>query len=88
MTGAAYDPEKDGAQMNFDGSMSYADYLSLDPILSAQHPRSDIVGQFISACISLEVINHHANNDHRQRTRCSRRKVGVLRVSLHNPLLA
>ncbi len=36
-----YNPEKDGAQMRFDGRMSYSDYLSLDPILSAQNPISD-----------------------------------------------
>ncbi|CAM2154562.1 Tryptophan 2,3-dioxygenase [Pararobbsia alpina] len=29
------------AQLDFSKSMSYGDYLSLDPILSAQHPRSD-----------------------------------------------
>lgn len=34
-------PEKHGAQMSFDGRMSYTDYLGLDPILSAQHPLSD-----------------------------------------------
>ncbi len=36
----AYDPARDGAQMAFDGRMSYTDYLGLDAILSAQHPRS------------------------------------------------
>ncbi len=36
----AYDPAQEGAQMAFDGRMSYTDYLSLDAILSAQHPRS------------------------------------------------
>jgi len=36
----AYDPAQDGAQMAFDGRMSYTDYLQLDMILSAQHPRS------------------------------------------------
>jgi tryptophan 2,3-dioxygenase len=36
----AYDPARDGAQMAFDGRMSYTDYLALDSILSAQHPRS------------------------------------------------
>jgi len=36
----AYDPAREGAQMAFDGRMSYTDYLSLDTILSAQHPRS------------------------------------------------
>ena len=34
-------PEDDGAKMSFDGDMSYGDYLSLEAILSAQHPRSD-----------------------------------------------
>ena len=31
-----YDPAKDGAQMSFDGRMSYGDYLQIDRILSAQ----------------------------------------------------
>ncbi len=34
-------PEKDGAQMSFDGRMSYVDYLRLDSILTAQAPVSD-----------------------------------------------
>ena len=34
-------PEDHGAQMSFDGRMSYGDYLSLDKILSAQAPLSD-----------------------------------------------
>ena len=38
---AAYNPAKDGAQMSFDGRMSYGDYLDLDKILTAQHPKSD-----------------------------------------------
>lgn len=33
-------PADDGAQMSFDGRMSYSDYLSLDAILTAQHPKS------------------------------------------------
>ena len=37
----SYDPGKDGAQMSFDGRMSYGDYLALDAILTAQHPLSD-----------------------------------------------
>ncbi|MDO5528122.1 MAG: tryptophan 2,3-dioxygenase [Paracoccus sp. (in: a-proteobacteria)] len=37
----AYDPAQEGAQMAFDGRMSYADYLGLDQVLNAQHPRSD-----------------------------------------------
>ncbi|NBN64600.1 tryptophan 2,3-dioxygenase [Microvirga tunisiensis] len=36
----AYDPAEDGAQMRFDGRMSYGDYLGLDKILSAQKPLS------------------------------------------------
>lgn len=38
---AAYDPEAEGAQMSFDGRMSYGDYLGLDRVLAAQHPLSD-----------------------------------------------
>jgi tryptophan 2,3-dioxygenase len=34
-------PEDHGAQMSFDGRMSYGDYLSLDKILTAQTPLSD-----------------------------------------------
>jgi tryptophan 2,3-dioxygenase len=36
-----HDPEHEGAQMTFDGRMSYSDYLGLDKLLSAQHPISD-----------------------------------------------
>ncbi|MDR6635640.1 tryptophan 2,3-dioxygenase [Phyllobacterium sp. 1468] len=35
-----YDPETDGAQMGFEGRMSYGDYLRLDKILTAQTPLS------------------------------------------------
>ena len=35
-----YNPETEGAQMSFDGRMSYGDYLHLDKVLSAQHPLS------------------------------------------------
>jgi len=35
------DPAEDGAQMSFDGRMSYGDYLSIDQILTAQTLRSD-----------------------------------------------
>ena len=35
-----YDPAHDGAQMAFDGRMSYTDYLQLDPVLNAQHTRT------------------------------------------------
>jgi tryptophan 2,3-dioxygenase len=33
-----YDPAEEGAQMAFDGRMSYTDYLGLDAVLSAQRP--------------------------------------------------
>ncbi|MEM1047938.1 MAG: tryptophan 2,3-dioxygenase [Pseudomonadota bacterium] len=36
-----YDPAEEGAQMSFDGRMSYGDYLQLDKILTAQAPLSD-----------------------------------------------
>ena len=32
----SYDPAKDGAQMSFDGRMSYGDYLQIDRILDSQ----------------------------------------------------
>lgn len=35
-----YDPASEGAQMSFDGRMSYSDYLGLDAILGAQKPLS------------------------------------------------
>ncbi|WP_346891914.1 tryptophan 2,3-dioxygenase [uncultured Roseibium sp.] len=35
-----YDPAADGAQMAFDGRMSYGDYLALDKVLTAQSPLS------------------------------------------------
>ncbi|NBZ86356.1 tryptophan 2,3-dioxygenase [Stagnihabitans tardus] len=38
--GKAYDPSKEGAQMDFKARMSYGDYLGIDAILSAQHPLS------------------------------------------------
>lgn len=40
MTTRAYDPGSEGAKQSFKDDMSYSDYLSLDPILNAQHPRS------------------------------------------------
>jgi tryptophan 2,3-dioxygenase len=36
-----YDPAEEGAEMAFDGRMSYGDYLRLDSILGAQAPLSD-----------------------------------------------
>lgn len=40
MTVKPYDPAQEGAQMSFDGRMSYGDYLGLDKILTAQTPLS------------------------------------------------
>ena len=36
-----YDPSAEGAEMNFNGRMSYGDYLCLDEVLGAQKPRTD-----------------------------------------------
>ncbi len=36
-----YDPAEDGATMDFDGRMSYSDYLQIDQILGAQRTLSD-----------------------------------------------
>jgi len=41
MSEAPYDPATEGAQMSFDGRMSYGDYLRLENILQAQAPLSD-----------------------------------------------
>ncbi|MEX0297968.1 MAG: tryptophan 2,3-dioxygenase [Kordiimonas sp.] len=43
----AYNPADDGAQMTFDGRMSYGDYLGLEKILSAQHPLSDAHDEYL-----------------------------------------
>ncbi len=37
MTTCPYNPADDGAEMSFDGRMSYGDYLHTDAILNAQH---------------------------------------------------
>jgi tryptophan 2,3-dioxygenase len=41
MTEKPYDPSGEGAQMSFDGRMSYSDYLHLERVLDAQEPLSD-----------------------------------------------
>ena len=38
LTMTGYDPATEGAEMNFDGRMSYGDYLQLDQLLGAQKP--------------------------------------------------
>ena len=50
-----YDPAKDGAQMSFDGRMSYTDYLSLDAILGAQNCRTSAHDEM------LFIIQHQAS---------------------------
>ena len=40
MTAKPYDPASEGAQMSFDGRMSYSDYLHLERVLDAQQPLS------------------------------------------------
>lgn len=37
MSTCPFDPAKDGAEMSFDGRMSYGDYLKIDQILTSQH---------------------------------------------------
>jgi tryptophan 2,3-dioxygenase len=41
MTTCPFNPAEDGAEMAFDGRMSYGDYLHIDRILTAQSPVSD-----------------------------------------------
>jgi tryptophan 2,3-dioxygenase len=41
MTGEAYNPGSEGAEMAFRDVMSYGDYLHLDQILAHQHPLTD-----------------------------------------------
>ena len=41
MTKKTYNPAIEGAEMNFSAKMSYTDYLGLDKILTAQHPRGE-----------------------------------------------
>ncbi|MDE5457613.1 tryptophan 2,3-dioxygenase [Bradyrhizobium sp. CSA112] len=41
MTGKPDEPPREGAQMSFDGRMSYSDYLHLERVLDAQEPLSD-----------------------------------------------
>ena len=41
MTGKPDDASREGAQMSFEGRMSYSDYLHLERVLDAQEPLSD-----------------------------------------------
>ena len=40
MSAKPYDPAREGAEMSFEGRMSYGDYLQLDRVLGAQRPLS------------------------------------------------
>ncbi|MET3650049.1 tryptophan 2,3-dioxygenase [Phyllobacterium ifriqiyense] len=55
MTRTPYDPSGEGAQMSFDGRMSYGDYLQLDTILTAQAPLSDAHDEM------LFIVQHQAS---------------------------
>jgi tryptophan 2,3-dioxygenase len=50
-----YDPAAEGANMTFDGRMSYGDYLHLDTLLSAQKPLTDAHDEM------LFIIQHHTS---------------------------
>lgn len=41
MSKTPFDPERDGARMEFEGAMSYGDYLGLEDLLHRQNPLSD-----------------------------------------------
>ncbi|WP_262696212.1 tryptophan 2,3-dioxygenase [Kordiimonas aquimaris] len=43
----AYDPKDDGAEMSFDGRMSYGDYLQLHKVLDAQSPLSEAHDEYL-----------------------------------------
>ncbi|MBA8901874.1 MULTISPECIES: tryptophan 2,3-dioxygenase [unclassified Phyllobacterium] len=55
MSRTPYNPETEGAQMSFDGRMSYGDYLRLDKILTAQSPLSDAHDEM------LFIVQHQAS---------------------------
>lgn len=55
MSRTPYNPETEGAQMSFDGRMSYGDHLRLDKILTAQAPLSDAHDEM------LFIVQHQAS---------------------------
>lgn len=63
----AYDPAQEGAQMAFEGRMSYGDYLQLPSILNAQQPRSTahdemlFIIQHQTAELWMKLIVHEIN---------------------------
>jgi tryptophan 2,3-dioxygenase len=50
-----YDPTREGAQMSFDGRMSYGDYLCIDQILTAQNQKTSAHDEM------LFIIQHQAS---------------------------
>jgi tryptophan 2,3-dioxygenase len=50
-----YDPAAEGAEAQFDGRMSYGDYLRLDAVLGAQRPLTDAHDEM------LFIIQHHTS---------------------------
>jgi tryptophan 2,3-dioxygenase len=50
-----YDPTHEGAQMSFDGRMSYGDYLCIDQILTAQNQKTSAHDEM------LFIIQHQAS---------------------------
>lgn len=64
---SSYDPAQEGAQMTFDGRMSYGDYLQLSRILTAQQPRSTahdemlFIIQHQTAELWMKLIVHEIN---------------------------
>lgn len=50
-----YDPAKEGAQMRFEGRMSYGDYLQLDTLLAAQKPLTAAHDEM------LFIVQHHVS---------------------------
>ena len=55
MSSDCYDPAQEGAQRVFGGRMSYADYLHLDTVLSAQQPLTGAHDEL------LFIIQHHTS---------------------------
>lgn len=75
----AYNPAKDGATMDFDGRMSYGDYLQIDKVLDAQHCRSDAHDEM------LFIIQHQTSE---LWMKLLLHEVGAARTAIRNDRLA
>jgi tryptophan 2,3-dioxygenase len=73
MTKTPYDPAAEGAEMGFDGRMSYGDYLVLDQVLTAQKPLSDAHDEM------LFIIQHQTSE---LWMRLALHEIGAARVAL------